>query len=310
MNVVILSKSPRLFSTRRLAIAAGERGHKVMVRHPLQFTITVRSRQPELFYNRRPVGNVDAVIPRIGASITFFGLAVVRQFEMMDIPVLNSSSSIRRSRDKMLCFQLLSTHDIGLPSTAFAAQPDDVKAAIRSAGGPPVIVKLLQGSQGTGVLLAETVRSAEAIVDAFHSLDQHILLQEYIRESNGSDLRAIVIGGRVVAAMRRQAQGVDFRSNLHQGGMAQPVRLEPEYERTAIEASRILGLRVAGVDMLESRHGPLVIEVNSSPGLEGIESASKVDIAGLIIKETEMLVEAHQGRYPSPRPRVGLARES
>ncbi|MCX7014929.1 MAG: RimK family alpha-L-glutamate ligase [Candidatus Sumerlaeota bacterium] len=266
MITVILSQNSRLYSTRRLAQAAGERGHKVLVRNPLHFTMTVHTRQPELFFNRRPFEKVDAVIPRIGASITFYGLSVVRQFEMMDIPCLNSS-------------------------TAFAAQTEDVKAAIHSLGGPPVIVKLLQGAQGVGVMLAESVRSAEAIVDTFQSLNQNILIQEYIASAKGTDLRAIVIGGRVVAAIRRRSTPGDFRSNLHRGGTAERARLAPDYERTAIEAARIIGLRVAGVDMLESDRGPLVIEVNSSPGLEGIEGETKVDIATLMVLEMERVVE-------------------
>lgn len=291
MNLVLLSKGPRLYSTQRLAHAAGQRGHKVLIRHPLNFTMTVYSRQPEIYYNRKPLGKVDGVIPRIGASATFFGLAVVRQFEMMDIPCLNSSAAIQSSRDKMLCFQLLSVHDIGLPATAFAAQTEDVKAAIQSLGGPPVIVKLLQGAQGVGVVLAETIRSAEAIVDAFQSLNQNILIQEFIRESAGTDLRAIVIGDRVAAAMRRRSSPGGFRSNLHQGGVAEAIRLPRDYERTAVEAAKILGLRVAGVDMLESTKGPKVIEVNSSPGLEGIEGITKVDLATQIILEMERLID-------------------
>jgi ribosomal protein S6--L-glutamate ligase len=290
MKLVILSRSSRLYSTRRLAQAAGARGHKVLVRNPLDFTMTVHSRQPEIYYHRKLLEEVDGVIPRIGASITFFGLAVVRQFEMMDIPCLNTSSSIRRSRDKMLCFQMLSAYDIGLPATAFAARADDVKAAIQSLGGPPAIIKLLQGTQGVGVVLAESIRSAQALVDAFHSLDQNILIQEYISNTKGADVRAFVIGGRVAAAIRRLPQGGEFRSNLHRGGKAEKVTLDAEYERTAIEAARILGLRVAGVDMLESDKGPRVIEVNSSPGLEGIEAITQADLATQIIIEMESLV--------------------
>ncbi len=301
MNLVLLSKGPRLYSTQRLAHAAGQRGHKVMIRNPLNFTMTVYSRQPEIYYNRKPLGKVDGVIPRIGASATFFGLAVVRQFEMMDVACLNSSAAIQSSRDKLLCFQLLSVHDVGLPATAFAAQTEDVKAAIQSLGGPPVIVKLLQGAQGVGVVLAETIRSAEAIVDAFQSLNQNILIQEFIRESAGADLRAIVIGNRVAAAMRRRSSPGGFRSNLHQGGSAEAVRLPPEYERTAVSAAKILGLHVAGVDMLESSSGPKIIEVNSSPGLEGIEGVTKVDLATQIIMEMERLVEeGRKSRRPMP----------
>src|SRR5215471_7716387 len=287
MRVVILSRQPSLYSTRVLAEAAQQRGHDVRVLDTLQFDIRVSRRSPELLYQGRPVGPVDAVIPRIGASITNFGLAVVRQFEMIGVYCLNESQAIARSRDKLRCLQLLSRHDIGLPPTVYTRQAEHVPDCIEQVEGPPVVVKLLQGTQGIGVVLAETTMAASSVIEAFHGLEQNILIQKFIREARGADIRALVVGRKVVAAMKRQAVAGEFRSNIHRGGKAKKITLPPEYRKTALAAARVLGLRVAGVDMIESSEGPMVMEVNSSPGLEGIEKATSVDVAEAIIEQIE-----------------------
>ena len=287
MKIAILSQGPRLYSTRRIREAAEARGHKVRVLDPLKFSLDVEKKNPHVWYREKRVENFDAVIPRVGASITFFGTAVVRQYEQMGVFCLNTSSAIATSRDKLRAFQILSRHNIGIPKTAFVRQRSSVMPAIERVGGAPVIIKLLEGTQGIGVILADTNKIAEAIVETLQSTRQNVLIQNFVEESRGRDVRAFVVGGRVVAAMRRSAQGTEFRSNVHRGGVAVPVQLEPEYERTAVLAAQILGLRVAGVDMLESNEGPQVMEVNSSPGLEGIEAATGVDIAGEMIKHVE-----------------------
>ncbi|MCZ7604871.1 MAG: 30S ribosomal protein S6--L-glutamate ligase [Planctomycetota bacterium] len=287
MKIAILSQGPRLYSTRRIREAAEARGHKVRVLDPLKFSLDVEKKNPHVWYREKRVENFDAVIPRVGASITFFGTAVVRQYEQMGVFCLNTSSAIATSRDKLRAFQILSRHNIGIPKTAFVRQRSSVMPAIERVGGAPVIIKLLEGTQGIGVILADTNKIAEAIVETLQSTRQNVLIQNFVEESRGRDVRAFVVGGRVVAAMRRQALGAEFRSNVHRGGVAVPVQLEPEYERTAVMAAQILGLRVAGVDMLESKQGPQVMEVNSSPGLEGIEHATGVDIAGEMIKHVE-----------------------
>ncbi|MCB9932244.1 MAG: 30S ribosomal protein S6--L-glutamate ligase [Planctomycetes bacterium] len=287
MKIAILSQGPRLYSTRRIREAAEARGHKVRVLDPLKFSLDVEKKNPHVWYREKRVENFDAIIPRIGASITFFGTAVVRQYEQMGMFCLNTSSAIATSRDKLRAFQILSRHNIGIPKTAFVRQRASVMPAIERVGGAPVIIKLLEGTQGIGVILADTNKIAEAIVETLQSTRQNVLIQNFVEESRGRDVRAFVVGGRVVAAMRRSAQGTEFRSNVHRGGVAVPVQLEPEYERTAVLAAQILGLRVAGVDMLESNEGPQVMEVNSSPGLEGIEAATGVDIAGEMIKHVE-----------------------
>src|SRR5215831_8577082 len=287
MRIVILSRQPSLYSTKALTEAAQKRGHDVRVMDTLQFDIRVSRRNPELFYQGRPVGHVDAVIPRIGASITFFGTAVVRQFEMLGVYCVNESQAIARSRDKLRCLQILSRHDIGLPPTVYTRQADHVPACIERVEGPPVVVKLLEGTQGVGVVLAETTPAASSVIEAFHGLDQNILIQQFIREANGTDIRALVVGRRVVAAMKRQAVAGEFRSNIHRGGKAKKVRLSPECRKTALAAARVLGLRVAGVDMIESDEGPMVMEVNSSPGLEGIEKATGVNVGEAIIEQIE-----------------------
>ena len=287
MRLVILSRRESLYSTRALVEAAVRRGHQAHVFDTLQFDIQVSRQNPKLYYQGRPVGHLDAVIPRIGASITFFGMAVVRQFEMMGVYCVNESQAIARSRDKLRCLQILGRHDIGLPPTVYTRQADHVPACIERVDGPPVVVKLLEGTQGVGVVLAETTPAASSVIEAFHGLDQNILIQQFIGEAKGSDIRALVVGRRVVAAMRRQAVAGEFRANIHRGGKVTKVRLSPEYRKTALAAARVLGLRVAGVDLMESNEGPMVMEVNSSPGLEGIQKATGVDVAAAIIAQIE-----------------------
>jgi ribosomal protein S6--L-glutamate ligase len=287
MRLAILSRNASLYSTRMLVEAAQRRGHSVRVLDTLQLDIRISKRNPELFYQREPVGAVDAVLPRIGASITFYGLAVVRQFEMMGVYCLNESQAIARSRDKLRCLQILSRHDIGVPPTVYTRQAEHVADCIEQVEGPPVVVKLLEGTQGIGVILAESTIAASSVVEAFHGLDQNILIQQFIREAHGSDIRALVVGRRVVAAMRRQAVAGEFRSNIHRGGTTKKIRLPAEYRKTAQAAARVLGLRVAGVDMIESKEGPMVMEVNSSPGLEGIQKTTRVDVAEAIIEHLE-----------------------
>ena len=299
MRLAILSRKESLFSTRALVAAARARGHDVDVLDTLLFDIGVSRRNPELFYGGKPIGHYDAIIPRIGASITFFGLAVVRQFEMMGVYCVNESQAIARSRDKLRCLQILSRHDIGLPPTVYTRQADHVPGCIDRVDGPPVVVKLLQGTQGIGVVLAESTRAASSVIEAFHGLEQNILIQKFIRESKGADIRALVVGRRVVAAMRRQAVAGEFRSNIHRGGTTRKLRLPAEYRKTALAAARVLGLRVAGVDMIESREGPMVMEVNSSPGLEGIQKTTGVDVARVIVEH----IERETGRVGKERAR-------
>ena len=284
MNLAILSREPRSYSTRRLREAAAEMGHKVRILDTLKFAISMEEENPELFYKSKRIAPPQAVIPRIGASIPYFGTAVVRQFQQMDVFCANSALGIINSRDKLRSLQMLSRHDIGIPPTEFVRAREDVLPAIQRAGGAPVIIKLLEGTQGVGVILAESSKVAEAIIETLQSTRQNVLIQKFVAESSGRDLRALVIGDRVIAAMRRRAAGQEFRSNVHRGGATEPVTLPPDYERTAIRAAQILGLRIAGVDMLEAADGPQVMEVNSSPGLEGIERATGYDIARSIIE--------------------------
>jgi ribosomal protein S6--L-glutamate ligase len=300
MRIVILSRQEALYSTRALFEAAQQRGHEVQVLDTLQFDIRLSRRNPELLYQGQPIGPVDAVIPRIGASITFFGLAVVRQFEMMGVYCLNESQAIARSRDKLRCLQLLSRHDIGLPPTIYTRQAEHVPTCIEQVEGPPVVVKLLEGTQGIGVVLAESTRAASSVIEAFHGLEQNILIQKFIREARGADIRALIVGRKVVAAMKRQALAGEFRSNIHRGGTAKKVRLSVEYRRTALAAARVLGLTVAGVDLIESAEGPMVMEVNSSPGLEGIQKTTGVDVAAAIIEHIEKEVNFQ----PAPDPKT------
>ncbi len=290
MKIAILSRAPRAFSTRRLREAAVLRGHECKVLNTLKFSIGLETANPQLYYRSKKLSTYDAVIPRIGASVTFFGTAVVRQFEQMGVYSITRSHGISVSRDKLRAHQLLSRHGIGMPTTTFVRDRADVLPAIRRVGGAPVIIKLLEGTQGIGVILADTEKVAEAIVETLHSASQNVLIQKFVAESRGKDIRAFVVGDRVVAAMRRTATGGEFRSNVHRGGVAEAVELEPEFERTAVAAAHIMSLRVAGVDMLEGADGPKVMEVNSSPGLEGIEGATGLDIAGKIIEEIELQV--------------------
>src|SRR6185369_364732 len=274
MKIAILSRKASLYSTSRLMEACRQRGAEVSVLDPLQCLVKLSKRRPEVFHDGERVTGLDGVVPRIGASITFYGLAVLRQFEMMGVFPANESQAIARSRDKLRSLQLLSRHDIGIPPTAFVRRREDVRSAIRKVGGAPVILKLLEGTQGVGVILAETAKSAESVLDAMHSLKQHILIQAFVEEAGGTDFRAIVVGQRVVAAMARQAGEGEFRSNLHRGGSARGVILDPAFESTAVHAASVLGLNIAGVDMLAAKEGPMVLEVNSSPGLEGVEKAT------------------------------------
>jgi len=287
MKIAILSRGRDIYSTRRLVEAARARGHDVRVLDTLRFSFVIEGRSPQLYLGGRKLPRYDAVIPRIGASITFFGTAVVRQFEQLGVFTLNSSHAISVSRDKLRSLQVLSRHDIGMPATAFARDRDDVIPAIKRVGGAPVIIKVLEGTQGVGVILADTDTIAEAIVETLQSARQNVLIQKFVAESKGRDIRALVVGDRVVAAMRRSAREGEYRSNVHRGGRMTPLQLDEVYERTAVRAAQIMGLRVAGVDMLEAADGPKVMEVNSSPGLEGIESATGVDVAGAIIRHVE-----------------------
>lgn len=283
MKLAILSRAPRSYSTQRLRNAALDRGHKVKVLDTLRFAIDLAGDEPDLMFRGKPLSNYDAVLPRIGASITYFGLAVVRQMEQMDIYTPNTSAGIGNSRDKLRATQILSRHNIGMPATMFVRERADVLPAIEAVGGAPVVVKLLEGTQGIGVILAPDTKVAEAVIETLHSTRQNVLIQRFVSESKGRDIRAFVLGDRVVAAMRRSASADEFRSNVHRGGSAEAIELDDEYQRTAVQAAQIMGLRVAGVDMLEGTDGPLVMEVNSSPGLEGIESATGLDVAGAVI---------------------------
>jgi ribosomal protein S6--L-glutamate ligase len=264
-------------------VAAQQRGHQVKILDTLKFSIDLQRGQPLLHFRSKELSNYDAVLPRIGASITYFGTAVVRQFEQMDVYCANSSLGIVNSRDKLRSLQILSRHHIGIPHTAFARDKGDVLPAIARVGGAPVIIKLLEGTQGVGVILADSYKIAEAIIETLQSTRQNVLIQKFVAESKGKDIRAIVVGDQVVAAMRRVAQGQEFRSNVHRGGTVEGVDLDDVYRETAVRAAQITGLRVAGVDLLEGKDGPQVMEVNSSPGLEGIEKATNLDVAGAIV---------------------------
>lgn len=287
MKIAILSRRTKLYSTLRLVEAAKKRGHVVDVIDTLRCYMNIASHKPSIHYKGKRLPHFDAVIPRIGASITFYGTAVLRQCEMMGIFPVNESVAISRSRDKLRSLQLLSRKGIGLPITGFAHSPDDTQDLIRMVGGSPVVIKLLEGTQGKGVVLAETPKAAESVIEAFAGLKVNILVQEYIKEAEGTDIRCFVVGGRVVASMKRIAKPGEFRSNIHQGGSGSPVKITRDERQTAIKAAQILGLNVAGVDILRSNHGPLVLEVNSSPGLQGIEAATKIDVADKIIEFIE-----------------------
>ena len=283
MKLAILSMAPKSYSTRRLHQAAEERGHKVKVLSTLRFSIEISEGEPDLYFRAKRLTEYDAIIPRIGASVTYYGTAVVRQFEQMDVYTPNTSGGISNSRDKLRSLQILSRHDIGIPKTTFVRDRADVLPAIERIGGAPVIIKIIEGTQGVGVILADTTKVAEGIIETLQTARQNVLIQSFVKESKGRDIRAFVVGDSVVAAMRRVAQGDEFRSNVHRGGSAERVELNSAYEQAAVRAAQIMGLRVAGVDMLEGTSGPKVMEVNSSPGLEGIESATHLDIAGAIV---------------------------
>ncbi|MCH9697041.1 MAG: 30S ribosomal protein S6--L-glutamate ligase [Gammaproteobacteria bacterium] len=290
MKIAILSRNESLYSTRRLKESAEERGHQVKVIDVLKCYMNITSLKPTIHFKGEKLDQFDAVIPRIGASVTFYGTAVLRQFEMMNVFPLSESVAVTRSRDKLRSMQLLARKGVGLPVTGFAHNPDDIQDLIKEVGGAPLVIKLLEGTQGIGVVLAETHKAAESVIQAFMGLNANIMIQEYIKESGGSDIRCFVIDGKVVAAMKRQGPEGEFRSNLHRGGSASLVRLTPQERSTAVRAAKIMGLNVCGVDLLRSNHGPLVMEINSSPGLRGIESASNKDIAGMIIEFIEKKV--------------------
>lgn len=283
MKLAILSCSPKSYSTRRLREAAEQRGHDVKVLNTLKFAIDLEQGVPDLYFRQKRLSDYDAVLPRIGASITYYGTAVVRQFEQMDVFCANSSGSIANSRDKLRSLQILSRHRIGIPQTTFVRDKKDVLPAIERVGGAPVVIKLIEGTQGIGVILANSINTAAGIIELLQSQKQSVLIQKFVKESKGRDIRAFVVGDRVVGAMRRVAQGQEFRSNVHRGGITEPVILDEVYKETAVRAAQILGLRVAGVDLLEGLDGPKIMEVNSSPGLEGIEGCTQLDIAGSVI---------------------------
>ncbi|MHA7774763.1 30S ribosomal protein S6--L-glutamate ligase [Roseibium sp. M-1] len=292
MKIAMLARNANLYSHKRLKTAAEERGHELDVIDTLRCYMNIASRRPEVYYNGAKLTGYDAVIPRIGASVTFYGMAVLRQFEMMGVFPLNESVAIGRSRDKLRSMQLLARDGIGLPVTTFAHDPKQTEEVLKLAGGAPIVIKLLEGTQGIGVVLADTDRSAKSVVEAFRGAGVNILMQEFIKEAGGTDIRAIVIGGKVVAAMKRTGAEGEFRSNLHRGGSAQVVRLSAEERATAVRAAKSLGLNACGVDMLRANHGPVIMEVNSSPGLEGVENATGLDIAGKMIEYLEKNAKA------------------
>jgi ribosomal protein S6--L-glutamate ligase len=296
MKIAILSRRARLYSTQRLVEAAHARGHQIEVIDTLRCYMNIASHKPSIHYKGRELKGFDAVIPRIGASITFYGTAVLRQCEIMGIFPVNESVAISRSRDKLRSLQLLARKGIGLPVTGFAHSPDDTSDLIRIVGGSPLVIKLLEGTQGMGVVLAETPKAAESVIDAFTGLKVNILVQEFIKEAECSDIRCFVVDGKVVASMKRQAKPGEFRSNLHRGGTSSAVKITPEERKTAVRAARIMGLNVAGVDILRSKHGPAVLEVNSSPGLKGIESTSGIDVASKIIDFIEQNAKPNHTR--------------
>ena len=289
MKIAMMARNPSLYSHRRLKEAAEARGHELDIINTLRCYMNIASRRPEIYYNGEKLPFYDAVIPRIGASVTFYGLAVLRQFEMMGVYPLNESVAIGRSRDKLRSMQLLARDGIGLPVTTFAHDPKQTEEVVQLAGGAPLVVKLLEGTQGIGVVLADTDRSVKSVIEAFRGAGVNILVQEFIKEAGGTDIRALVVGGKVIAAMQRKGAEGEFRSNLHRGGSAQSIRISPEERSTATRAAKAMGLNVCGVDMLRANHGPVVMEVNSSPGLEGVENATGIDVAGKIIE----FIESH-----------------
>ncbi len=287
MKIIVLSRNPELYSTKRLVEAGKKRKHEMLVVDHTKCDLVIEKRKPQVFYKGKPLENVDAVIPRIGASVTFYGTAVVRQFEMMKVFTATESQSLVRSRDKLRSLQILARAGLGLPKTAFTNYSKNVKAVIENVGGAPLVIKLLEGTQGVGVVLADNNNAAESILEAFNGLKARVIVQEFIKEAGGADIRAFVVDGVVVGAMKRQGKEGEFRSNLHRGGTAEIIELTEDEENAALKAAKVLGLGVAGVDMLQSERGPLIMEVNSSPGLEGIEGATGKDIANSIIRYIE-----------------------
>ncbi len=296
LKIAVLSRNQKLYSTQRLVEAGKARGHEVHVIDTLRCYMNIATDKPTIHYKGKNLDDFDAVVPRIGASITHYGLAVLRQFEMMGVLAVNESMAINRSRDKLRSLQLLSRRGIGLPVTGFAHSPDDIPDLLKMVGGAPLVIKLLEGTQGLGVVLAETRKAAESIIEAFISIKANIMVQEFVKEADGADIRCFVIDGEVIAAMRRQAPEGDFRSNLHRGGTAHTVNLTPEERSTAIRAVRIMGLNVAGIDILRSASGPVVLEVNSSPGLKGIENCTNKDVASAIIDFIEKKATSNRTR--------------
>lgn len=297
MNLGILSRNPRIYSTHRLVKEALSRGHDVQVVNPLRCYMNITSAKPMVHYKEQMLNEFDAIIPRIGASITFYGTAILRHFEMMGMYSLNESTSITRSRDKLRCLQILSRSGIGLPTTSYAHSTKMTEKLIEMVGGAPCVIKLIEGTQGKGVILAETPKAAESVIDGLRQMKAHFLVQEFIKESNGCDIRAFVIGDKVVASMMRKAKEGEFRSNLHRGGSAVQVEISDEEAQVAVNSAKALGLNVAGVDLLRSSRGPLVLEVNSSPGLQGIENSTGLNIAEMIIQYIEENVERNREHY-------------
>ncbi|MDJ0895175.1 MAG: 30S ribosomal protein S6--L-glutamate ligase [Alphaproteobacteria bacterium] len=291
MKIAMMARNPNLYSHQRLKEVAEARGHELDIINTLRCYMNIASRRPAIYYNGDKLPAYDAVIPRIGASVTFYGLAVLRQFEMMGVYPLNESVAIGRSRDKLRSLQILSREGIGLPVTTFAYDPKQTEEVIKLSGGAPLVIKLLEGTQGVGVVLADSVRSAKSVIEAFRGANVNILAQEFIKEAGGTDIRTLVVGGKVIAAMKRQGAEDEFRSNLHRGGSAEPIKISPEERSTAVRAARAMGLNVCGVDMLRANHGAVVMEVNSSPGLEGVEKATGIDVAGKIIDLLENLAK-------------------
>jgi ribosomal protein S6--L-glutamate ligase len=305
MKIAILSRNSKLYSTRRLVEAARARGHRVRVLDPLRCYMRIGPSELRIHYKGKEIAGVDAVIPRIGASVTFYGTAVLRQFEMMGVYALNKSEPILRARDKLRCMQMLAQQGIGLPSTVFGDNPDDTADLLNLLGPPPHVVKLVEGTQGTGVVLAEKPSASRSVIEAFRGLYANFIVQEFIREAKGADVRAFVVGGKVIAAMKRQALAGEFRSNLHRGGKAEATKLTATETEAALRAAAVMGLSLAGVDLLRSKRGPLVLEVNSSPGLEGIEGATGFDVAGEIVEYLEKRVKRHDRETKAANGKAG-----
>ncbi len=303
MKIAVLSRDKHLYSTRRLVEAGQQRGHEIFVLNHTKCYMVTESAQPKVYIGDHPVEGLDAIIPRIGASVTFYGSSVIRQFEMQKVFTSCSSLALVRSRDKLRSLQILAKAGVGIPKTAFARDPSDINSLIKTVGGAPLIIKLLEGTQGKGVVLAETRKAAKSVIEAFHGLNANILVQEFIEEAKATDIRAFVVDGEVVAAMKRVGKEGEFRSNLHKGGVGMPIKLGRKEKSTAIKAADALGLKIAGVDILPSSRGPLVIEVNSSPGLEGIEKATGTDVAGKII---ELLEKQHGKAAQHTKDKIGV----